>query len=213
VPVNPDTAWHSFSWYTRLESQNPVRHELRHYNRDAVGQMLAAENAKSLRARYSDADEGMVAEWADDGYVWQIPGSEFTPFGDYQLTAVAALKAIECYAYQACEHRGWHASSAAAFCDALRKRLIDYLPGYEDAPWGWSDETSPSGWPTSCSEARRDPLLPRRHGHVQARGRDRRPPDRPGVGRARRRGAVFNARRGAGPVTREEAPRTRTRPR
>jgi hypothetical protein len=45
-------------------------------------------------------------------------------------------KAIACYEYQACECADWEQSEAVQFCDALRRKMIARLPGYEAAPWG-----------------------------------------------------------------------------
>jgi hypothetical protein len=53
--------------------------------------------------------------------------------------AVAVLKLIDCYEYQSCERPDWHESEAYAYCDALRRRLIAQLPGYDAAPWAMGD--------------------------------------------------------------------------
>jgi len=48
---------------------------------------------------------------------------------------VAVLKACDGYEYQACEHPGWEASEAHAYINALRRRAIHALPGYDEAAW------------------------------------------------------------------------------
>jgi hypothetical protein len=56
------------------------------------------------------------------------------------VTAVEGLKAISCYGYQTADDRHrWEASAASAYCEWLRIQLIGYVPGFEDAPWGWQD--------------------------------------------------------------------------
>ena len=93
------------------------------YNANALGEMLLRENEASIRARYpSDKTPPAPA------YVYTV---RFLPL----ISAVAALKLLSCYAYQACEHDGWESSAAKRFCDSLRGSLIACLPGYDAAPW------------------------------------------------------------------------------
>ncbi len=89
-----------------------------------VGQMLWDENVASVSFRYPD-DDG-----AGDVYSMAPPMMGLDP------EPVQVLKAIQCYEYQSCEHGGWEASEAKAFCDSLRSRTISGLPGYDDAAWG-----------------------------------------------------------------------------
>jgi hypothetical protein len=98
-----------------------------------IGQLLARENARNLRARYEDADRsGMVPEWADAGYVHERRRC--------RLSAVEGLKAIDGYEYQACEADDWPDTEAAQLCQALRLAVIHELPGYSAAPWTWTAE-------------------------------------------------------------------------
>ncbi|GAA2522721.1 hypothetical protein [Pilimelia columellifera] len=101
-------------------------------NADAIGAMLIAENAASLNYRYpGDAPHEL------EPYRW-------SPVTDWQPLVV--LKAIDCFAYQACEHPGWEASEAWQFCNALRRRMVRQLPGYEAAD-GWEyTGTSTAAW-------------------------------------------------------------------
>lgn len=48
---------------------------------------------------------------------------------------IQVLKAIRCYAYQACEDDGWHTSPAKRFCDMLTAHAVSALPGYREATW------------------------------------------------------------------------------
>lgn len=86
-----------------------------------VGAMLWRENCASINARYGETKEA--------------PDFRFKLTSWARVTPVQVLKAIRCYEYQSCEHRGWHASSAHAFCEALRQSAISRLAGYSEAAW------------------------------------------------------------------------------
>lgn len=58
--------------------------------------------------------------------------------------AAFVAKALDCYEHQACEHPGWEASPARAFCRTLRKALTQALPGYDGAPWGIESDARPA---------------------------------------------------------------------
>ena len=88
---------------------------------DKIGAMLWKENHKSVNYRYNEAKEA--------------PAYRFTRRAQ-PLSAVEALKAIDCLEYQSCEHKGWEKSEAKRFLDKLRGLLIHALPGYDAAPWG-----------------------------------------------------------------------------
>lgn len=83
--------------------------------------MLWAENYASVNYRYCEKD--MAPEYVHKS----------DPYRKWD--AVAVLKAIACYEYQACEHPGWKTSEARAFCEELRGNAIHALPGYAEASW------------------------------------------------------------------------------
>jgi len=88
---------------------------------DRIGQMLVRENRLSVNHRYGENEvEG----------IYTFEGSPSAP-----VDPVVILKAVDCYEYQSCEHPGWERSEAHAFCQALRRRMIRRLSGYEEAPW------------------------------------------------------------------------------
>jgi hypothetical protein len=89
---------------------------------DRIGQMLVRENRLSVNHRYGESE-------VEDVYTYSGPSHPRA------TDPVAILKALDCYEYQSCEHPGWEASEAFAFSQALRRRLIRRLPGYEGAPW------------------------------------------------------------------------------
>jgi hypothetical protein len=103
------------------EAQEVYGLVMRHLTRENagyVGAMLLAENRRSVDHRYAEE------EW-EQPYVFQsVPGAPYP---------VAVLKALDGFEYQACEHPEWDSSEAFNFCQALRKRAVQMLPGYEDS--------------------------------------------------------------------------------
>ena len=99
-----------------------------HYGIDPteVGQMMLAENRRSVDYLYDEREP--IPDYA----FRRVDGiGEAIPWGQVAL-------AIECFDYQACETPDWKESEAYAFCVALKDRLLQCLPGYGDALWGWS---------------------------------------------------------------------------
>lgn len=120
--VRPDHAW--YPPYNATRGAENV-----------IGQMLVDENVKSVPYHYADS--------AHDGLPGPLSAYYLAPYAHRRLvrrlTTVEALKALDCYEYQACEHPGWATSKAFDFIEALRSRLIGTLPGYDKAPWGFSE--------------------------------------------------------------------------
>lgn len=131
------------SWYAKdprklhhEELQKEYR-QLTHDNADAVGQMLVDECVKSVSYRYQD-DKVTNLPGPCDAY-WLIPYKYEHPFRHRTPTPVEALKLINCYEYQSCEHPEWEDSEAYLFCESLKSSMIGMLPGYDDAPWEWRE--------------------------------------------------------------------------
>lgn len=109
-------------------------------DRTALGRLLLEENEKSIMYRYPDTVSGGTPIYdrmpgpADYGGVdaYEYPATVLDV-----LDPVTILKIIHCYEYQSCEHPEWKTSKAKSFCDALAKRQISRLPGYDSAPWGY----------------------------------------------------------------------------
>jgi len=97
------------------------RVEVTYDTADFIGQMLWNENERSMKARYG-GDEPDA-----ESYVFM---------GASHVSAVQLLKSLDCYEYQACETDDYFQSEAHSFCQALRRRAIGELPGYEAAVWG-----------------------------------------------------------------------------
>lgn len=107
-----------------------VRHDLTDIN--DVGEVfhtLAFENVRSLDARYPRQNH------EHDG--------KPCPFAmAHTFSAVAIVKAADCYAYQACEHAGWRMSPAYLLVSKIRLDALGphsdgaAMPGYMRAAWG-----------------------------------------------------------------------------
>ena len=121
-------------WYERGGDAGGSRTYVTRENMDAIGQMLVDTNVYSVSYRYGDTAltdlPGRNDAW------WILPYR--APARYPKLSVVAALKAIDGYEYQACEHPEWEASEAHAFCQGLRREMIHQLPGYDEADWAIS---------------------------------------------------------------------------
>lgn len=107
---------------------------------DQVRILLGDANVASLRARYGDREDYHGAS---------CPHAMANTFD-----MAAIVKACDCYAYQACEHRGWEKSGARLLIAKIRRAALDLagwrgrdpaeldvgskaMPGYNDAAWGF----------------------------------------------------------------------------
>lgn len=106
----------------------------------ALGNMLLAENARSVGFRYSEGQNPCALLYRyrpAPREVWLHPAGR-TPSS--VITANAALKNIACYEYQTCECDDWEDTEAYRFCAALKERIAETaLPGRNDDPWGFTD--------------------------------------------------------------------------
>lgn len=93
-----------------------------------VGQELWCENYASVNHRYSEDDLA-------DGYVWRRHDAPTIPCAPVGVL----LKQIHCLEYQSCEHPRWETCRARGWLRSLEGNLMSYVPGYNDAPWGWED--------------------------------------------------------------------------
>ena len=132
IVVGPSTVWHGLSWYFD---------GCRHYVTDngspetsgpeRTAAMLDAQNARSIAARYPGDTAMQDLDRPPIDLKMRRP----------RLTIPEAVKLIDCYEYQSCETGDFDETEAGAFCRALLGSLASNLPGYDDAPWGWSAET------------------------------------------------------------------------
>lgn len=99
----------------------------------AAGADLWAENHRSVNYRYREDSK---------------PPAYPAPTAEVILDPVAVVKAVDCFAYQSCEHPGWQTSDAAVYCQRLRAAAMTGLPvepgdadghryplGYDGAAW------------------------------------------------------------------------------
>jgi hypothetical protein len=97
---------------------------------EALYSDLLQTNLDSLAERYPDSPK--ISDWTDDEGAYRYDEKHKFP------SVVAAIKGVQCYQYQSCEHDGWQTSGAKRYTDALISSLIAVLPGYETAAWGFA---------------------------------------------------------------------------
>ena len=90
-----------------------------------MGRVLLRENQRSVQYRYNDDDLGNAAL-----------GYQFNRVD--KTDPVVALVQVSCLRYQSCERPDWDASIACDLLRQIEQQLLRQLPGYEDAPWGWT---------------------------------------------------------------------------
>jgi hypothetical protein len=102
---------------------------------DTIGQKLVDANILSGAYRYSTPINGdlpgPIEQYWHEFYTWSVGINRRKP------TPVEAIKLVQCYMYQSCEHPEWQNSDIEKFCKELISVYIAKLPGYEDAPWEW----------------------------------------------------------------------------
>jgi len=98
-----------------------------------VAAVLYAANVASVNARYTEAS---TAELPQQALSVLIP----------QIDPMTALASIACLRYQSCERTDYPATFGAHLLDTIEREAIRHLPGYDDAPWGWtrSQRSEPS---------------------------------------------------------------------
>lgn len=99
-------------------------------DRNTVGQMLIDANLRSVNHRYNETTPATTYRYQQPRHIgWSV--------GEL-------LNAIDGYEYQAsCDALDWRDGAARAFCQALKARLIQHVPGYEEGPWTITTEDRP----------------------------------------------------------------------
>ena len=116
----------ALSWWSEAEA---ARRNLGDVDEHELGRILWAENVKSVNCRYGEeTPEPAYHHPAAVGWL------EFDP--------AQVLKSCDCYEYQACEHEAWPDSEARSIIDALRRKFVRQLQGYDAAEWGAPEPTS-----------------------------------------------------------------------
>jgi hypothetical protein len=108
--------------------------------------VLASENIRSVSYRYPNDQSGQRPgqslydnEVISTARLWATHYFESPP----KIKPVELFSLCNCYEYQSCETNDWRSTRAAELIDSLRGYMIRKLPGYEDAPWEWRDNTYP----------------------------------------------------------------------
>ena len=137
---HPGDGWGRGLYYYHDGQGRYVDHE----NVERIGAAMVAENVRSVQYRYQDSGIDDLPGPVDNGFATDAllgkyhygaysTGPVLIAAGPRHLTTVEALKAIDGYTYQSCEHPAWESSEAATICRYLKDRLIGCLPGYDEA--------------------------------------------------------------------------------
>lgn len=114
-----------------------------------VARELAAENIRSVAARYPEDRDGerpgpcglTDAQILEAAALW---AGHYVVGGDAaEVSQATRLKLCDCLAYQSNETDGWKTSKAFEQLRRIRGTTVDTVPGYGQAPWGWDDHTAP----------------------------------------------------------------------
>ncbi len=99
-----------------------------------AAQILFAENVRSLCARYPSDKAATYGTFTERDYYFPVTAKP--------LSAVQAIKACQCYSYQACETDDWPTTQAHALISQIKGAAINALPGYEDCAWGIKEDAT-----------------------------------------------------------------------
>ena len=114
-----------------------------------VARELAAENIRSVAARYPDDQDGNRPGSCDltDAQILEAAAlwaGHYVANGDAAEVGLATrLKLCDCLAYQSNETDEWATSKAREQLRRIRGTAVATVPGYDRAPWGWEDHTAP----------------------------------------------------------------------
>ncbi|MEQ1726768.1 MAG: hypothetical protein ABL982_00190 [Vicinamibacterales bacterium] len=122
-PLRLDAGPHALATTSVLEAMNtfPLFAKT---NAELVGKILWAANLESVAYHYNELKGG-------EAYL-------FTRVRYDEIDPVDVLASIACLRYQSCEFYNYHDSFAARILDTIERDAIRALPGYDDAPWGWT---------------------------------------------------------------------------
>ena len=111
------------------------------FNPETIGRELWIENLRSIHARYPDTLEGGPVPGPGDFSELEALAYEYGPGARVvEVDPLGLLGVIRGYEYQACEHDGWKASIAKAFCDSVTFHVGHYLmESTESSTWTISD--------------------------------------------------------------------------
>lgn len=120
--IDAIVTWAACNGVSVWDAASGRRHDVKG-NEQAIGLCLLYENYRSVAYRYGESlDQDYL-----DRYRWRV----FTA----PLSAVQALKAVDCLVYQSCEHDEWDASMAYRILTEIRHAAWRKVPGYESADY------------------------------------------------------------------------------
>ena len=89
-----------------------------------IGQMLLAENVKSVMHRYDDCDGSPDSLPGPCDWDYTYPKHASYCGCEHLMTPARVFQACDGYEYQSCEHDGWDTSEAKAYIEALQSRAM-----------------------------------------------------------------------------------------
>ena len=102
-----------------------------------IGQVLLAENERSVCHRYPDCTPGDAPGTIGEEAI----GYRFRPLAElatlpHNTKLVWIIKNCDCFDYQACETDDYEQSIAHGIIEAIRARAVRSFLEYDNAPWG-----------------------------------------------------------------------------
>jgi hypothetical protein len=100
---------------------------------------LYQENIRSVRMRYPDATWDDLPGPAVKPAHILIRGRDLSPDVSPHLSPVALLKMCDCLESQSSETNDYRVTLAFELLDDIRRAAIRALPGYDEAPWEYTE--------------------------------------------------------------------------
>jgi hypothetical protein len=123
-----------------------VKHKaVRGFSPDDMAREMMSRNIHAIDYRYPGVEErdrpgptGMTdKELISEACRWALCYAINIPENVAPLTIA---KLVDGYEYQACEHPEWDTCTARDWVNKIRVEVLSMLPGYDRAPWSWSEE-------------------------------------------------------------------------
>lgn len=99
--------------------------------------ILYNENIRSVKHRYNDESFESLPGLIEKPEYIKIELKDL--LNRRVWNPVHILKMCDCLDYQSCETDDWRQSDAYQLLLAIKEAAISTLPGYEEAPWGYSE--------------------------------------------------------------------------
>lgn len=122
--------WHAYSTTYANRHMGVPLDKLGWVNKDKLGQLLWAENHKSINYRYKSGT-------TDPDYRYEVP-REVSSHG-LCMSIAQKVRLFDCYEYQTCEHPEWQTSPLKMLCGKMTNALLrSAIPKaeWEATRWG-----------------------------------------------------------------------------